>query len=308
MCNADDRRRQHEACSPSDFQREILELRFEDFITKTNIKDLVLKDHRKSMNNESATLSTAVMHLKLEFYYEYRKRIHEWHKNCMKNLKFKACKSAELDAESAVVPPPQPKPNEKRNSSARKSNKKDSSKKERPLEINDFQREIMALSYQEFVNQTNICDIVADNFRDQFKGSKVMTKSDMEFGLTHYEKIRQQPKYWHRTSLTHLKFKKCECKRRKQFEDKSVATDAIETSEVGCMTDVHTNEITESNPRQLQLAALTVHAIGESQIICIATNVEGDQGEPGEQSETSKIGQPLSSYHKCCFNKTYFRY
>lgn len=277
-CNADDRRRQREACSPSDFQREILELSFGDFTTKTNIKDLVLKEHRKLKNDENAVLTTAAMHPKLEFYYEYRKRIHEWHKNSIKNLKFKQRECTKNVVEPQFEPNDA---NDKGNSLVKKSKKID-----RPTEINEFQREIMALSYEAFLNETNIRDIVSQDFQKQFKGTKPMTESDMEFGSKFYEKLRDQPKQWHKTSMTHLKFKKCECKRKKQFEDKFVATDVIETADFGCTTDFDSEEITVPNQQQIQLAALTVHAVRESQTICM-TNLTSDAFESNPEQETN---------------------
>lgn len=262
--NAEDRRRQRESYTPSDFQREILELSFEDFITKTNIKELVLKECRKNRNDENYELTTAAMHGQLEFYYEYRNRIHEWHKNCIKNLKF---------LHTAVEPQAD---QNNANELAEKSKKK-----KKKFEMNDFQREIMALNTEDFFNKTNIREIVERNFHEQFQDGRIFTEKDMEFGLNHYEKIRLKgPKHWHETSLAHLKFKTCECKRKKQFDDKCVATEQpIETREIGCETEFEPSE------QQLQLAALTVHAITDSQIICIANlSAEAFESYPGQET------------------------
>lgn len=292
--------------SPSDFQREILKLSFEDFITKTNIKDLILKEQRKMRNDENLVLQTAAMHPQLEFFYEYRKRTVEWHKNCMKNLQF---------IPSPVERRPEPEPNRDQSSDANKNlNAKKTTEKQtvpEPLpstsspkkttkmakkskkkvapKLNDFQREVKALSYDAFVNETNIRDIVAQDFRNQFQGTKKMTDYDWNFGLTHYERVRNNDDIteWYKTSMTNLKFKVCDCKRNKQFEDKSVATEqeVVETRAIGCATDPDDQQI------ELQL-----HAIHESQIICFANfsaeaselhlgqeaNVEDHQGKPSQ--------------------------
>lgn len=273
--NADDHGKQRDAFSPSGFQREILALSFDDFITNTNIKDLVLKEHRKLTIDENATLAIAAMHEKLQFYYDYCKRTQEWHKNSIKNLKFKPCKCTKE---------PQPEPSDAN------------------VVINDFQLEIMALSYEAFINETNIRDIVRQDLQNQFNSTKAMTEQYMEYGLDYFERLRHRPTKWHQTSMIHLKFNKCECKRKKQFEEKSVATDAIETNEIGCMTDFDTNKIAEPNQQQFKLATLTIHTVPESQIICISgtsdsnpeqeiTAEEQPQGETFEFSKLSKFFQ-----------------
>lgn len=278
-CNAEDRRRQREACSPSDFQRKILALNYEDFITKTNIKELVQKEHQKVRNDENLVLTDAAMNPRLEFYYEYRKRTQEWHKNCIKNLKFTQT-VAESQPQSA--PQSQPVPN---NSNAMVENpkKKGAKEKSENLDLNEFQREIMALSPEEFLSETNIREIIERDFHKQFQDRRrVFTQNDLNFGLKHYEGQRNNvPTLWHRSSMHHLKFKKCECKRKKQFEDKSVAMDVVETREIGCGTDFD-----DDQQQTLQLAGLTVQAIHDSQIICIA-NLSAGASELNDEQETN---------------------
>lgn len=292
----EDHRRHREVYSPSNFQREILGLSFEDFITKTNIKDLILNEQRKMRSDENFVLQSAAMHPKLEFFYEHRKRTHEWHKNCLKNLEFKqppvepqsepnrdqssdVNKNVATDKTAQNPTVPESQANTSKSKGTQDLAKKSKKQKE-VLKINDFQREVMALSYEAFINETNIRDIVERDFNDQFKGAKKMNESDMNFGLAHYERLRngKDPNQWYKSSMTHLKFKVCDCKRHKQFEDASVATDqkAVETREIGCETD------SEQHP-QLELQ---LHAIHESQIICIA-NFSADASESNIGQETN---------------------
>lgn len=295
-CYGDDRRRHRDAYSPSDLQREILELSFEDFITKTNIKDLILKEQRKMRNDENLVLQDAAMHPKLEFYYEYRKRTHEWHKNCMKNLQLKHLPvepqsepnrkqssdvnenvTTEKTAQNPTVPESQPNTSEAKETHEKV---KKSKKKKDNTKISDFQREVMAMTYEAFINETNIRDIVAQDFNEQFKGARPMIDFDMDFGLKYYEGLRNSgdPVRWYKSSMTNLKLKVCDCKRNKQFEDKSVATDqkAVETRQIDCQTDADPHQ-------QLELE---LHAIHESQIICIA-NFSDDASESNLEEETN---------------------
>lgn len=165
-----------------------MELSFVDFITKTNIKQLVLEEYRKNRNDENLQVPTVVMHGQLEFYYEFRKRTREWQANCIKNLAYAHCKCT-LDSGNATK-----------------------SKKTDPSVVNQFQQEIMALSREAFINETNITEILPRNFHHEH--------------LDYYEKLRYHPEKWHNTLLTQLKFKTCDCKRKKEFKEKSTATHA----------------------------------------------------------------------------------
>lgn len=253
---AENNGRQCDVNSPSDFQRKILELNFDDFITQTNIADLVLKEHRKLINDENAILAEEDTRPKLQFYFDFRERIHEWHTNAIKNLKFKKCDCTNDSAEPQSLPTD--------------SNGIES------FEPNDFQREIMALSHGAFVNETNIRDILLEDFEKRIVGTQAMAERYVEYGLKYYENERNQPTKWHKSQMNHLKFKKCDCKRNKQFDEKSIATDANETREIGCMTDF---EPIESNQSQLKVAALTIHTASQSDIIRITDEPQGETFE-----------------------------
>lgn len=305
-CNAEDREKMRESYTPSEFQLEILQLSFDEFISKTNIKDIIQKDYREKKNDEKVSLSDGAMHSRLEFYYDFRKRTREWHKNGIKNLKFIECecKRKSTGEQSRDVN------NETHEKSNTKNQTKSSNQSETRFEPTEFQKEIMAMDFETFVNETNIRDLVTQDFGNQFKGSKRMLDTDMEFGLQQYDRFRKKPKKWSKNSLVHLRYKKCECKRNKKFEDKSVETDSKEVRDVEvqcCSVDFNTivvhaaDECQQSEPQhQPGTASLTLHGIYESQIIHVVyvseSDQELDQRQEQEQEQEQELGQETTQH------------
>lgn len=75
-------------------------MNFEDFVNKTNIKDIVYKEFRKQ-NNDACTCQLDVeMNSRLHFFYNFRTRTTEWHSNGIKNLAF-----LELECEEDSIVP-----------------------------------------------------------------------------------------------------------------------------------------------------------------------------------------------------------
>lgn len=249
--------------SPSDLQREILELNFNDFVTKTNIKDIVLKEYRRNRNDENLVLSPVAMYPRLEYFYDFRKRTWEWHANLMKNLKFKH------DVE--VVD----------NSSAKTASKASSSHlPER--QMSQFERDIMALTPEAFIDETNIIEIVVAEYKRQHPGKEI-SEVGMSTGLNYFESIRYKPSKWNRTALVDLKFKICDCKRNRQFDEKSVATDEVERCDIETqcsMTDVGANNPVSGHDRQSNNTA-----IEQSQLTCNANLTADASGSHSEQNE-----------------------
>lgn len=64
-------------------------MNFEDFVNKTNIKDIAQEEFRKP--NKDACTCRLDMEARLKFFYNYRTRTTEWHKNGIKNLEFLEC-------------------------------------------------------------------------------------------------------------------------------------------------------------------------------------------------------------------------
>lgn len=254
-------------------------MNIDDFIAKTNIKELVQKEYEKLKKDDNAVISSAVMDKKLEFYYEYRKRTHEWHLTSIKNLRFKDCECTRKSNEANDA-------QDKENTLVRKPDER---------LLNEFQREIMALNHEAFVNETNIKDIVWQDFRNQCKDATEISTEAMEFGLNHYEKLRKKPWHWHDTSMVNLKFKVCECKRKKQFQEESVNTDAVETQ--FCAANFENNKTSEPDQQQMHLVENNHRTIQESRMICNA-NFSSEAFETNSEQETNGQGDIYFEIHK----------
>lgn len=276
--NAEDRQNMRETYTPSKFQKEILELEFEDFISKTNVKDLIQEDYRKLKKDENAHLSDEAMLPRLEFYFQYRERTRDWHKNNIKNLKFIECDCKRK------------KPNEISLDSNNQSNKDSgtgnptNSSKWPAVEPTEFQKEIIAMDFDTFVEETNIKDLVIRDFNRQFDGAKQITEKDMEFGLSKYDIYRKKPHKWAKNSLIDLKYKKCECKRHKQFVNETTQTEPTECHDNDtqcCSMDLNTSE--EQRLRAVQ--GLQIHGIEDNQIyhFVYVTSTDAENQEPQNQ-------------------------
>lgn len=254
--------RMRDSYTPSDFQLEILELSFEQFRSDTNIKDIIQKDYRKLKNDDNATLSDQAMHSRLEFYYNFRTRTREWYKNGIKNLKFNVCECKRKNAGKELTVA----------NSEGLDTTNQPSKSKNSLHINteptEFQKEIIAMDYETFVNETNIRDLVIRDFHNTFKGSKQIDEKSIESGLQQYDRFRKKFHRWHQNSLIDLKYKKCECKRTKHFDDKSVETDIHEVRdvEIQCSSEVDDGQQQEQK-HQPATTSLQVHGLSESQIL-----------------------------------------
>lgn len=280
--NIEDRQNLRESYSPSKFQKEILELNFEDFVSKTNINDLIQSDYRQLKNDENAQLSDAEMKSRLEFYYNFRERTREWYRNSIKNLKFLECdcKRNQCNVKSTD------QINQTNESMISKSSKRSA------VELTEFQKEIMAIDFETFVKVTNITDLVKRDFNRQFNGTKEITQKDIDWGLSQYDQRRKKPHTWVKNSLVDLKYIECKCKRNKQFVDKSIQTEQKECHDNGiqcCSMDFITSESVETNERQeLELQRLQtdqgfeIHRIEGNQLYQLVYIGESDAVEDQE--------------------------
>lgn len=149
----------------------------------------------------------------------------------------------------------------------------------------NFQQEILALSFEDFVEKTNIKELVEGDFDKQFNGQKEITPVAMDFGLREYYRLRSNHEKWHINSLKNLRFKQCDCKRMKTFNDGTTQTNDVEVQdeEIQCRPlDFNGNETTESQSQssQTNVALLTVHTVSDSQIISMY-----DSQSPDSQSQ-----------------------
>lgn len=172
------------AHEPSDFQLEIGEMTFEEFVTKTNVKDIIESEYREYTGAAHALISNAKMKMHLELYDDLRKRPNDWHLHGLKNLKFN---ERECRRRSAATP-----------------------MESEPDEPSDFQKEVMAMDFQTFVRTTNAKKLVLRDFELRFGGKKEFNDVCLEFGLNELDKLRKIPEKWTTTSLNNLKYNNSE--------------------------------------------------------------------------------------------------
>lgn len=267
-----------ESFTPSEFQKEILKLTFEEFKTLTNIEDIIQNDYRKQKQNENEYLTEPAMHSRLEYYYEFRKRTGEWHKNSIKNLKFKDCECKRKKNEREIL----------------NQSSKSQSKCEPHMEPSEFQNEVNALDFASFVNETNIKDLVIQELHRQFKGTREISEADIDFILAQYDRYRKKTNKWQQNSLKYLKFKKCDCKRKKKFGEMCTQTDqtGMQNVEVQCCANefpIELMEVVEEN--QLQ------QSFDENQVIHIlyvSNSDDANQATQGTQALKQKTNSNIS--------------
>lgn len=85
---------------PSDFQAEILQMNFDQFVELTNIMEIIKKEHYKGSDD----FSQEDMRIKLKYYYDFREKTTKWHTYAIKNLKRKA-QDKEIQTEPTDIPP-----------------------------------------------------------------------------------------------------------------------------------------------------------------------------------------------------------
>lgn len=88
-------------------------------------------------------------------------------------------------------------------------------------EPTEFQNEILSMEYDNFIEETNIKVIVEKNHAL----FKPIADSQMQYLMERYYSLRSNWRTWSHNALRHLKFKKCECKRKTIFCDKETQTD-----------------------------------------------------------------------------------
>lgn len=94
-------------------------------------------------------------------------------------------------------------------------------------EPNEFQKEIISLNYTEFVEETNIKQII---IRKHGQTQTQIQNSQMDLLLRSYYGLRGKWQTWGSNALRHLKFNKCECKRKMVSRTTGTQTD-IDDSE-----------------------------------------------------------------------------
>lgn len=80
--------RSREKREPTDFQRLVFELNYEQFITKTNIKQCIYEEFNSKLAEPKIPLSEEKINELLEFYFNHRTRYKKWGTCALKDLAF----------------------------------------------------------------------------------------------------------------------------------------------------------------------------------------------------------------------------
>lgn len=270
---------------------------FEEFATKTNIKEIIQKEYRERMMDENANIPIGEMNSRLLYYCDLRARTRDWHQSGLKHLKLIGSGSDQkfLTPDKSGEAPAEPTNETVTRDKLDSSNSKSAKVQDDSFEPTDFQKQVIAMDFETFVNSTNVKDLVIQLFGKEFEGSKEITEEYMNFGLKRYNSLRKRPEKWHKNLLKFLQIKPviCECRQNKTFEDKSTQTDSVDTQDddAQCHSlDFDENKNIESEnveePQQIlqrRMANLTTHVIVESTIICIqhiSMTAESDEVDP----------------------------
>lgn len=101
-------------------------------------------------------------------------------------------------------------------------------KKELADEPSDFQREIVQLPYDAFVEQTNIRQIVTREYCFVHSDATTIPEDKLNESVAFYYERRIHVKDWYKCGLKNLKFTKCDCKRNIKMKDKKVQVEIIQ--------------------------------------------------------------------------------
>lgn len=265
---------------PTEFQSKIQRLNVEDFVVMTNIKDIILDEYRKEVNDIDANMSQDEETKRVLAYNTKRNDIRKWDSTGLKDLKFidvvpEQNTTAQQQNSLATVPTP--------TSTLNTIDKSQLSHSEKPMEPNDFQKEILAMSYDTFINETNVKELVRKKFEN---AKETLTDAAMENELKKLNEQRYHFRRYHKGLLNHLKILKCECRRNKTFHDKWTQTDMVQSQDVDAQCDPvegglnHVTNLVQDaqslNSCKSKLNMLTVHEITDSEIIqieCISSTV-----------------------------------
>lgn len=104
-------------------------------------------------------------------------------------------------------------------------------------EPSDFQASILALNFDEFIDQTNIKEIIK---KEHYNGSDDFSQEDMQTKLKYYYDFRVQTNKWHKNAIKNLQ-------RKRKTENKAIQTEPIDIlPKVTNITNVNANN-QESN-------------------------------------------------------------
>lgn len=245
----------------------------EDFVLKTNIKAIILDEYRKDVRDTNAELSDQEFTDRVLEYNLKRMDARKWNRSGLKDLKFidvqqQSSGKVTLTTTTTTM---NSKGKTSNRSQLNTNDKSHSNRSERSMDSNDFQKEIMAMSYETFINETNVRELVRKNFENK---TESLTEAAMEVELKNLNEQRFYFRRYHKCMLNHLKILKCGCRRNKTFEDKCTQTNMVELHDANAQCDSvedDSNRIVDQshNSSLSKLKMLTVHEITESEIIQI---------------------------------------
>lgn len=270
---------------PNQFQLKVQNLNVEDFVVKTNIKSIILSEYRDEVHDSNANIPEEMMTKRLLDYNSKRMDGRQWKRTGLKNLKFidenesnRNSVTPRQRSTNASAPPMTANSGDKNpnRSQLNMNGKSQSICSTKAIEPNDFQKEIMSMSYEIFINETNVKELVRKYIESE---TEPLTDAAMEIELKKLDQQRYHFKRFYKGLLNHLKILKCECRRNKTFQDKWTQTDMIPSQDTEAQCDSleeSTNETTvpvqndqSHTSCQSKLSMLTVHEITESEIIQI---------------------------------------
>lgn len=266
---------------PNDFQLKVQDLNVEAFAAKTNIKAIILDEYRAEVRDVNANIPRDEMTKRLLDYNSKRMDSRQWKRTGLTRLKFvdenkfnQSLVTPQRSTANAPTPPTAPNSGDKKPSEINNDDKTHLKSSVKPIEPNHFQKEVMSMSYETFINETNAKELVRTYLESE---AQPMTDAQMEIELKKLDEQRYHLRRYHKGLLNHLKFLKCECQRNKTFQDKWTQTDAIpsQDTEVQCdLFEASTSKATAPTkneqlhtPCQSKLSMLTVHEITDAEVI-----------------------------------------
>lgn len=103
-------------------------------------------------------------------------------------------------------------------------------RKELLKEPSDFQTEILKLNYEEFVEATNIREIIDREYRYVHPEEESVPENRLNEFLKFYYERRKKTSQWYKCGLKNLKFNICDCRRNRIMKNKKLQTAVIKYS------------------------------------------------------------------------------
>lgn len=270
------------AHAPTDIQRQVEHFSFEDFVSKTNINEIILEEYRERVGNKNANILESEQDSRQKHYFQMRLKKGKWQESGLKNLKiignFNDSKNGTpaSDYEMTDIFP-----------SDDSTKSEDSvSRQSCSDELTDFQKEVKEMDFETFIRTTNVKDLVNTYVQTKVE-SKESNGNEFNDGLQYFDRLRKLSDEWNKDPLKHLFFTTCQCKRYRQFDDTSSQTDSIQTRDYAshCQSvDLNSNDVDmldnsqhNSSAIRTKMAKLTTHEICDSEIIHILETSEANE-------------------------------